>query len=103
MCRKLLDSCQSWLSKSSDHACPPLTTHIMLLVRPVGSLIPIPSLYATRDIAAGEELTWDYQDAGGEGWFYGRHLLDVPIGLDRVKCRCGSLLCRGFIPYDPTL
>ena len=58
----------------ADHACPPLTTHIMLTVRPVGSVVPYPALFAARDIKEGEELTWDY----GE------------VGHSDTKCLCGS-------------
>lgn len=41
-------------------------------------------LFALRDIAAGEELLWDYSTAQDEpGW--------------AVPCRCGARGCRGVI------
>ena len=59
----------------------------MLPVRTVGTLIPMPALFAVRDLACGEELTWDYGDAGGEGWYYDRPS-DVAVG--DIPCKCSS-------------
>eukprot|EP00540_Astrosyne_radiata_P003272 CAMPEP_0116838556 /NCGR_PEP_ID=MMETSP0418-20121206/9280_1 /TAXON_ID=1158023 /ORGANISM="Astrosyne radiata, Strain 13vi08-1A" /LENGTH=112 /DNA_ID=CAMNT_0004468575 /DNA_START=18 /DNA_END=356 /DNA_ORIENTATION=- len=45
-------------------------------------------IIAQRDIAAREEITYDYQ---------------FPLELDleaRIPCNCGSLLCRGFMNWD---
>ncbi len=43
-----------------------------------------PILFALRDIAAGEEITWDYSTSIAEaGW--------------RLECRCGSKNCRGIV------
>jgi len=42
------------------------------------------SMYALRDIDAGEEILWDYSTSMNEpGW--------------RVKCYCGAAQCRGEI------
>jgi len=43
---------------------------------------------ATRAIAAGEELTYDYQYARGEG---------DELEEDRYPCHCGAPTCRGTI------
>ena len=78
----------------------------MLPVRATGTLIPMPALFAVRDIQAGEEMSWDYSDAGGETWFYGRgeRLEVVEMDTqDRLACLCGSSECRGWIPYDAAL
>lgn len=93
------------IGRFMNHACPPATTHIMLPIRPAGSLIPLPALFAVRDIACHEELTWDYQDAGGESWFYGREPEKGAgeLTAGRIPCKCGSSSCRGWIPYDPDL
>ena len=41
-------------------------------------------LYAVRDIAGGEELTWDYSTSIAEvGW--------------SLECRCGSVHCRRIV------
>eukprot|EP00540_Astrosyne_radiata_P002424 CAMPEP_0116862702 /NCGR_PEP_ID=MMETSP0418-20121206/23788_1 /TAXON_ID=1158023 /ORGANISM="Astrosyne radiata, Strain 13vi08-1A" /LENGTH=105 /DNA_ID=CAMNT_0004497591 /DNA_START=5 /DNA_END=323 /DNA_ORIENTATION=+ len=48
----------------------------------------IRQIIAQRDIAAREEITYDYQ---------------FPLELDleaRIPCNCGSLLCRGFMNWD---
>lgn len=39
---------------------------------------------AMRDIFAGEQITWDYEMTEKSSWF-------------RMKCRCGSTLCRKVI------
>lgn len=49
-----------------------------------------PVLHAMRDIASGEELTWDYAMSMGErGW--------------KLPCRCGKPACRGWIQSFPDL
>jgi SET domain-containing protein len=43
-----------------------------------------PVLYALRDIAPGEEITWDYSTSIAEtGW--------------TLDCRCGTPSCRGIV------
>jgi hypothetical protein len=43
-----------------------------------------PVLHALRDIAVGEEITWDYSTSIAEiGW--------------TLECRCGSAGCRGIV------
>ena len=57
-----------------NHSCEPNIGFID------GSL----SMFALRDIAAGEELLWDYSTSMNEaGW--------------RVQCSCGAATCRGVI------
>jgi len=47
-------------------------------------------LYALRDIAAGEEISWDYSTSISEpGW--------------QLECRCGSVACRGIVRPWPEL
>lgn len=43
-------------------------------------------IVAMRPIAPGEEITWDYEMTEKSDWF-------------RMKCRCGSPLCRGRIGH----
>ncbi|HYV39055.1 MAG TPA: SET domain-containing protein [Gemmataceae bacterium] len=43
-----------------------------------------PVLYALRDIAAGEEICWDYSTSISEGGW-------------TLDCRCGSAHCRGIV------
>ncbi|MCE9531795.1 MAG: SET domain-containing protein-lysine N-methyltransferase [Planctomycetes bacterium] len=63
----LLDDCV-------NHSCDPNA----------GFLDGEPALFALRDIAAGEEITWDYSTSIGEpGW--------------TLECRCGSPKCRGVV------
>lgn len=58
------------LSHITDHACPPLTSLIILPIRPAGHQIPIPAIFAGRDIIKGEELSFDYEDGGGIHWAF---------------------------------
>lgn len=47
-------------------------------------------LYALRDIAAGEEIGWDYSTSISEsGW--------------QLECYCGSVVCRGIVRPWPEL
>ena len=41
-------------------------------------------LYSKRRIEVGEELTYDYK-------------LPYEEGEDRIPCRCGTKVCRGFL------
>lgn len=57
-----------------NHSCDPN----------VGFIDGTPKLFAIRDIAAGEELFWDYRTSINEtGW--------------AVDCTCGAAGCRGRI------
>ncbi|HKC81670.1 MAG TPA: SET domain-containing protein [Gemmatimonadaceae bacterium] len=50
----------------------------------VGFLTGEPELYAIRNIAAGEEICWDYSTSINEtGW--------------RMECECGSHKCRSAV------
>lgn len=63
----LLDDC-------SNHSCAPNA----------GFITGEPVLYALRDIAAGEEICWDYSTSISEpGW--------------SLECLCGAESCRGII------
>jgi hypothetical protein len=63
----LLDDCV-------NHSCAPNA----------GFLHGEPTLFALRDIAAGEEITWDYSTSiDWPGW--------------TLECRCGSETCRGVV------
>jgi hypothetical protein len=63
----LLDDCV-------NHSCEPNS----------GFLHGDPSLYALRDIAADEEICWDYSTSIADpGW--------------KLDCRCGSPRCRGVV------
>jgi hypothetical protein len=71
---KWLCSDGSLLDDCVNHSCEPNG----------GFLHGDPVLYALRDIAAGEEIGWDYSTSIAEpGW--------------TLECRCGSALCRGVV------
>ena len=57
---------------------------------------------AKRDVAEGEELTYDYADASGIGRdSQGQDIGEAGEGL--TKCLCGASSCRGWMPFDPDL
>lgn len=64
---ELVDDC-------GNHSCAPNA----------GFLTGEPVLYALRDIAVGEEITWDYSTS---------------MGIDEwsLECRCGAVACRGTV------
>jgi hypothetical protein len=99
---QLLVACQGWLARSDElqdywfamqvgpdswlctdgaglddcinHSCTPNA----------GFVTGEPVLHALRDIAIGEEITWDYSTSIAEtGW--------------TLDCRCGSSSCRGTV------
>lgn len=47
-------------------------------------------IVAMRPIAAGEQITWDYEMTEKSDWW-------------RMKCRCGSNICRGRIGHYKNL
>jgi hypothetical protein len=57
-----------------NHSCEPNT----------GFVMNDPVLYALRDIAVGEELSWDYSTS-------------ISYGDWSLNCLCGSKSCRGVI------
>jgi hypothetical protein len=48
-------------------------------------------LYAMRDVAQGEELTFDYKLAPAPG------ADNTGIDAEDYRCRCGSVTCRGTL------
>jgi SET domain-containing protein len=63
-----------------NHSCAPNA----------GFTIGEPVLYALRDIAAGEEIAWDYSTSMAEkGW--------------TLECRCEAPSCRGTVRSWPEL
>ncbi|KAM8914061.1 histone-lysine N-methyltransferase SETMAR [Spinachia spinachia] len=91
-----------------NHSCQP-----NLYMQPVRvhSLVPRLALFAGRNVAAREELTFDY--TGG----YGNQLpmqrlatrrdADMPAGrtdgLQRKECHCGAKNCVRFLPLDVSI
>ena len=73
-----------------NHSCAPnLAPHPVR----VGSLVPRLALFATRDLEAGEELTFAYGDATSPPDSTGSAALR--------PCLCGAAACRGTLPFDP--
>ncbi|XP_019633469.1 PREDICTED: histone-lysine N-methyltransferase SETMAR-like [Branchiostoma belcheri] len=86
-----------------NHSCSP--NLLMLPVR-VDSEVPKLALFARKDIEVGEELSFDYS---GE---YGNVATQKKLQKEREKskdcsklkpCFCGSEMCAGFLPFDPSL
>ncbi|KAI8918485.1 hypothetical protein DFJ77DRAFT_428605 [Powellomyces hirtus] len=76
-----------------NHSCDP--NLVMVPVR-INQIVPSAALFALRDIEAREELTFDYSGAG--------EVSQVDSGdANRIRCACGSELCRGYLPYDSAL
>ena len=93
-------------SRFINHSCSP--NLLMVPVR-VDSVVPKLALFAARDIDIGEELSFDYS---GEFsiWSTSEETcehkgLDIlrECGKEPRSCFCGSLNCRGFLPFDASL
>ncbi|NXJ62156.1 SETMR methyltransferase, partial [Rostratula benghalensis] len=84
-----------------NHSCHP--NLVMVPVR-VDSMVPKLALFAAADIAAGEELSYDYS-----GRFHNLPLTkreQTPSEEDnrlRKPCYCGSHTCGSFLPWDSSL
>lgn len=74
-------TCEGNVAHFINHSCAP-----NLEVHPVRrcGFVPVPCLFAVRDIIKNEELTFDYGA--------GHH------DLSKTLCRCGTASCRGFLP-----
>ena len=72
-----------------NHSCEP---NLNLVPVRLDSVTPSLAFFASRDISADEELTFDY----------GPRIEEKK--LCRLQaCYCGAVSCRGFLPYDKTL
>lgn len=74
------------LGRFMNHRCDGGTV-VQCILRYTGCPLPGVGLFAARDIGPGEELTFSYGEAEGEG----------AQGADSV-CHCGSLNCSGTLP-----
>uniref|UniRef100_A0A8C5NT56 Histone-lysine N-methyltransferase SETMAR n=1 Tax=Junco hyemalis TaxID=40217 RepID=A0A8C5NT56_JUNHY len=84
-----------------NHSCEP--NLFMVPVR-VDSMVPKLALFAAADIAAGEELTYDY--SGRFRNFPGasrEHKAPEEENSLRKPCYCGSRTCASFLPWDSSL
>ncbi|KPP63670.1 hypothetical protein Z043_118049 [Scleropages formosus] len=92
-----------------NHSCQPNLS--MVPVR-VHSLVPRLALFALRDVAAGEELTFDYSGAHGSTAMKGPKPSSGPVAIEsscstggagalkRKPCQCGTQNCSLFLPLD---
>ena len=99
-----------------NHSCEP--NLFMVPVR-VNLTIPHLALFALRDIASGEELSFDYSGltttsrTETNGTIINGDITSSPVepstsangnaDLRLKECFCGSSRCRGFLPYDASL
>ncbi|NWZ14674.1 SETMR methyltransferase, partial [Agelaius phoeniceus] len=84
-----------------NHSCEP--NLVMVPVR-VDSMVPKLALFAAADIAAGEELTYDYSGRfrNVPGASRERKAPEEENSL-RKPCYCGSRTCASFLPWDSSL
>ena len=78
------------VSRFINHSCEP---NLILHPVRVNSSVPRLALFAKHDIHIGEELSFDY---GG-----GNSVEKCDNVEERIPCRCGSTLCKGFLPVEP--
>ncbi|XP_030050100.1 histone-lysine N-methyltransferase SETMAR [Microcaecilia unicolor] len=84
-----------------NHSCEP--NLFMVPVR-IHSMVPRLALYTARDVAAGEELSYDYSGVFHNPSTAGKDSENAEGGHEqRKRCYCGSSSCRGFLPYDASL
>ncbi|KAL6111302.1 setmar [Pungitius sinensis] len=80
-----------------NHSCRP-----NLFMQPVRvhSLVPRLALFAGRDVAAREELTFDYGGGHGGQLPAAAQRAAGTGGLQRKACHCGANNCVRFLPLD---
>lgn len=71
------------VSRYINHSCSPNLENHQVLIESLDSQLSHIGLYASRDIAAGEELSFDY-------------MYKAPPGKG-CECRCGAVNCRGRV------
>ncbi|NXO62720.1 SETMR methyltransferase, partial [Phainopepla nitens] len=84
-----------------NHSCEP--NLFMVPVR-VDSMVPKLALFAAADIAAGEELTFDYSGRFNNSPEASRERKPPEEENSlRKPCYCGSRSCASFLPWDSSL
>ncbi|XP_067854371.1 histone-lysine N-methyltransferase SETMAR isoform X2 [Heptranchias perlo] len=84
-----------------NHSCDP--NLYMVPVR-VNSLVPRLALFAARDIAAEEELSYDYSGRFNNLPQEGTTKEESCGDTSALKsCYCGAQSCTGFLPFDSSL
>ncbi|XP_028854962.1 histone-lysine N-methyltransferase SETMAR [Denticeps clupeoides] len=83
-----------------NHSCQP--NLVMTPVR-VHSAVPRLALFAGRDIAAHEEVTFDYSGRFGNGEGGPGEPGGTKGTHQRKPCYCGTQKCAGFLPLDVTV
>ncbi|KAL1510016.1 hypothetical protein ABEB36_004674 [Hypothenemus hampei] len=73
-----------------NHSCDP---NCVMMITRINDNIPVLALFACRNIAVNEELSYDY------GIINKNEQSDEDTSLS-TKCLCGSETCSGFLPYD---
>lgn len=71
------------VSRYINHSCLPNLENHQVLIESMDSQLSHIGLYASRDIPAGEELSFDY-------------MYKAPSGEGR-QCKCGAVNCRGLV------
>ncbi|KAG5368186.1 Histone-lysine N-methyltransferase, H3 lysine-4 specific [Yarrowia sp. C11] len=68
------------IARFINHCCTPSCTAKIIKVEGQKRIV----IYASRDIAANEELTYDYK-------------FEKEIGEERIPCLCGAAGCKGYL------
>ncbi|XP_071806754.1 histone-lysine N-methyltransferase SUV39H2-like isoform X2 [Asterias amurensis] len=74
-----------------NHSCDPNLVVYGVWVNTLDPRLPRIALFASRDIQAGEELTFDYQMTGE------LNASGTSSKLQPIRCRCNSKNCRNFL------
>jgi len=74
------------IARFINHSCMPNLIPYMIRI---DSIIPRVVLFAARDIAPYEEITFSYGQ------------IDTSNTNNRIKCLCGSVNCKLYLPYEP--
>ncbi|NP_001016508.1 histone-lysine N-methyltransferase SUV39H2 [Xenopus tropicalis] len=80
-----------------NHSCDPNLQVFNVFIDNLDVRLPRIALFSTRNIKAGEELTFDYQMKGSGD--FSTDSIDMSPAKKRVRiaCKCGAATCRGYL------
>jgi histone-lysine N-methyltransferase SETMAR len=95
---------QGNVARFLNHSCDP---NLALFLVRIHSVVPHVVFFASRDIVAGEELTFHYGVYNQQRQYDQATEQKGKTNVENFKqlrpCHCGSQNCCGFLPFDATV
>lgn len=85
------------VSHFMNHSCDPNLAVYGVWINTLDPRLPRIAFFANRDVAKGEELTFDYKMTGDTTAAAARNSARPENDQKRIPCKCGSEQCRKFL------